>query len=95
MAHGTLKDFHLVSALPLHSDKIFVWSKDTQDLINYFSKNKVAVEIKGIKSSIIKSNKDSRNIIFASDPLKFINEEIELKFIKLLKKLKLYMIRQN
>ena len=88
LAHGTLKSFHLVSVLPLHSDKIFVWSKDTEDLINYFSKNKVAVEIKGIKSAIIKSNKDRRNIIFASDPFKFINEEIELKFIKLLKKIK-------
>lgn len=88
LAHGTLKDFHLVSTLPLHSDKIFVWSKDTQDLINNFLKNKVAVEIKGIKSSIIISNKDRRNIIFASDPFRFINKQKELKLIKLLKKIK-------
>ena len=72
----------------MHSDKIFVWSKDTKDLINNFLKNKVAVEVKGIKSSIIKSNKDRRNIIFASDPFRFINKQTELKLIKLLKKIK-------
>ena len=88
LAHGTLKNINLTSVLPLHADKIFVWSQETKDLINHLSRKETAILVKGIKSSIIKTKKNKNKIIFASDPLGFIDRKLEIKFIQFLKKVK-------
>lgn len=70
IAHGNFRSQHLVGVLPIHVDKIFVWTKNIEEIINNITSSNVAEHVDGIKNNIILKNKFIRNkIIFAASPI--------------------------
>jgi hypothetical protein len=86
LAHGTVSDPPLASVLPIHANKIFVWTKESEKYINFCNKSQKAELVSGIKTRII-IRKKANCIIIAGDPYNFINKNLEIKFENFIKQL--------
>lgn len=86
LAHGNFRNPYLISVLPLNAKRIFVWSKQTELLINSTYQKKVSEKIAGIKNNIVKKNPYRNNILFAASPVNQIIKNKKKKiFLKILK----------
>jgi hypothetical protein len=88
LAHGTLADPCLISVLPTHAKKIFVWTKKNEKYINRCAKSQIAELANGIKTNII-LRKNTNIILIVGDPynFNFINKNLEIKFENFIQKL--------
>jgi len=90
LAHGNFRNPFMVSVLPLRAQKIYVWSKKSETLINKNLKSRKAEFLKGIKYGIIQPKKKPKNILFVASPYKTIIKSNKNKiFNNILKTLKL------
>ena len=87
LAHGTLSDTYMVAVLPLHSEKIFVWNKQSEIYINMCSSKTSAEYLEGINHKKIILNKQQDKILFVFDSIIFINEKLENEFYDFIKQL--------
>ena len=79
LAHGNFRNPYLISVLPLNAKRIFVWSKQTELLINSTYQKKVSEKIAGIKNNIVK--KIPIEIIF------YLLHPLLIKLLKIKKKI--------
>jgi hypothetical protein len=86
LAHGNLKDPTLLSVLPSHAKKIFVWTKENEKYINKCNKSKIAELVSGIKTGII-IRKKANSVLVVADPYYFVNKNLEIKFKNFIQKL--------
>jgi hypothetical protein len=88
LAHGTLADPHLISVLPIHAKKIFVWTKKNAKYINRCAKSQIAEFTKGIKTNII-LRKNTNSVLIVGDPynFNFKNKNLEIRFENFIQKL--------
>lgn len=89
LAHGNFRNPYLCGVLPLHADKIFVWSKKTEKHINECLDEKRSQFIEGIKLKIIKRKSVAKKILFVASPFKIVksNNYVD-NFIKIIKSIK-------
>jgi hypothetical protein len=94
LAHGTLADPPLLSVLPSHAKKIFVWTKENENYINFCNKSQIAEFVSGIKTNII-IKKKANTILIVGDSNIFINKNFEIKLKNFIQKLhkKIYPLR--
>jgi hypothetical protein len=89
LAHGTLADLFLISVLPSHAKKIYVWTKKNQKHINMCSKSQIAELANGIKKNIILKKK-ANSVLIVGDPyhFNFKNKNLEIRFENFIQNLK-------
>lgn len=87
LCHGTAGDPALISILPTHVRKIFVWTKHNEKYINSCSEFNVAEFVDGIKANVVKT-KTAKTILIVGDPWFFLNRNLERRFVNFIKRLK-------
>jgi hypothetical protein len=87
LCHGTAGDPLLISILPAHAKKIFVWTKYKEKHINSCNKFKVAEFVDGIKANVVKI-KTAKSIVIIGDPWFFLNRNLERRFVNFIERLK-------